>query len=78
MSEPSQNPIRPDGTYCLKLYGQLTPRWSDWFDGFTVTAHPDGTTTLVGSVVDQPKLYGIISRVRDLGLILLAIERLDD
>ena len=78
MSEQSEHTIRPYGTYSVKVYGQLTPRWSDWFNGFSVTAHADGTTTLVGSVVDQPELYGVISRVRDLGLTLLAVERLGE
>ena len=78
MSEPSENTIRSYGTYAVKVYGQLAPRWSDWFDGFTVTLNTDGTTTLVGQVADQPALYGVISRVRDLGLTLLAVERLDD
>ena len=77
MSEQSENAIRPNSIYCLKVDGQLKPRWSDWFDGFTVTSHPDGTTTLVGSVADQPALYGMISRMRDLGLTLLAVERID-
>jgi hypothetical protein len=78
MNEQSENYFRPYGRYSVKVYGQLMPRWSDWFDGFSVTAHADGTTTLVGSVVDQPELYGVISRIRDLGLTLIAVERLGD
>ena len=78
MREASEDTIRPYGTYAVKVYGQLAPRWGDWFDGFTVTSNADGTTTLVGQVADQPALYGVISRVRDLGLTLIAVERLDD
>lgn len=78
MSKPIEQTMTPHGTYAVKVYGQLTPRWSDWFEPFSVTLHDDGTTSLVGFVPDQPTLYGVISRVRDLGLILLAVERLDD
>jgi hypothetical protein len=78
MSEPSENPIRPDGIYCLKVYGHQKPRWRECFVWISVTSHVVVTTTLLGSVVDQPALYGIISRVRDLGLTLLAVERLSD
>ena len=47
-----------------------------WFGGLSITQENDGTTTLTGSVVDQAALYGLISRLRDLGANLLAIEQL--
>ena len=49
----------------------LDPVWSAWFDDFTVTQQDDGTTELVGPLPDQSALYGILSRLRDLGATLL-------
>jgi hypothetical protein len=63
------------GSYEIRLKGHLTPRWADWFDGLTLTQESDGTTLLSGSVVDQAALHGLLARVRDLGLPLIAVQR---
>lgn len=63
--------------YRLHVRGHLSEHWSDWFDGFTITSEPDGTTTLEGQVADQPALYGLITRLRDLGLTLLAVQQFE-
>ena len=63
------------GSYEIRLKGHLGPRWSDWFDGLTLTHHSDGTTLLSGSVVDQAALHGLLAKVRDLGLPLIAVRR---
>ncbi len=60
--------------YRIRVRGHLGPAWSDWFDGFRVSAEPDGDTTLEGPVADQAALHGLLARVRDLGLTLLAVE----
>ncbi|HMO59702.1 MAG TPA: hypothetical protein PKA05_19630 [Roseiflexaceae bacterium] len=63
------------------LYYQITVKeylddsWSAWFDGLTITHTADGATTLAGSVRDQSALYGLIDKVRDLGLTLVAVVR---
>ena len=62
--------------YALRVRGHLAPRWSAWFDGLAITREADGTTTLTGPVADQPALYGVISRLRDLGLTLLSVQRI--
>lgn len=62
--------------YRIRIVGHLDPAWSDWFDSLSITQENDGTTTLIGPLVDQAALYGLISRLRDLGATLLAIERL--
>ncbi|NTU78583.1 MAG: hypothetical protein HGA45_04130 [Chloroflexales bacterium] len=49
------------------------PQWSDWLDGLTITHEPDGTSRLHGVVRDQAALYGLITRLRDLGLDLIAV-----
>jgi hypothetical protein len=58
----------------LRLDGHLDARWSTWFDGLTLTHEDDGTTTLSGEVADQAALHGLLTKVRDLGAPLLAVE----
>ncbi|MCC2594407.1 hypothetical protein LKO27_13440 [Tessaracoccus sp. OS52] len=60
--------------YELRVLGHLEQRWSDWFDGLTVTAHDDGTTTIRGEVRDQAQLHGLIGRIRDLGAPLVSVN----
>ncbi len=66
------------GSYEIRLKGHLEPRWADWFDGVTLTRESDGTTVLSGSVVDQAALHGLLGKVRDLGLPLIAVNRRRD
>ncbi|HEY0582203.1 MAG TPA: hypothetical protein VGE94_08465 [Chloroflexota bacterium] len=63
------------GSYEIRLKGHLNARWADWFDGLTLTQESDGTTVLSGSVVDQAELHGLLGKVRDLGLPLIAVHR---
>jgi hypothetical protein len=62
--------------YEIRIAGHLPPRWSEWFSGFTVTPEPDGTTRLRGPVIDQAALYGLLRRVRDTGLTLIAVNQI--
>ena len=61
--------------YEIRVKGHLNARWADWFDGLTLTQESDGTTVLSGSVVDQAELHGLLGKVRDLGLPLIAVHR---
>ena len=63
------------GSYEIRLKGHLNARWADWFDGLTLTQESDGTTLLSGPVVDQAALHGLLGKVRDLGLPLIAVSR---
>jgi hypothetical protein len=63
--------------YEIRIAGRLDARWQDWFDGMTVTTDSDGTTLLTGPVPDQPALYGLLRKVRDLGLPLLSVIRIN-
>jgi hypothetical protein len=63
--------------YEIRLHGRLDPRWSGWFDGLTLTAGTDGTTTLRGPVVDQAALHGVLQRLRDLGLPLVSVTQVE-
>jgi hypothetical protein len=61
------------GQYEIRLAGHLDQRWAAWFDGLTLTHQNDGTTVLRGPVVDQAALYGLLQKVRDLGLPLVSV-----
>jgi hypothetical protein len=64
--------------YAITVKGHLEPRWSAWFDGFDLVQHADDKTTLTGLVVDQPALHGLLAKVRDLGLPLLSVIRVEE
>ena len=65
------------GQYEIRLKGHLDARWADRFEGLSFTHASDGTTILAGSVVDQAALYGVLRKVRDLGLPLLSVVLID-
>ena len=60
--------------YKISVKEYLEESWSDWFDSLTITHAQDGTTILAGSVRDQTALYGLISKMRDLGLTLVDVS----
>ena len=62
--------------YEIRIAGHLPSQWSAWFEGLAVTLEPDGTTLLSGPVVDQAALYGLLKKVRDAGLTLIAINQI--
>ncbi len=59
--------------YEIRVHGRVDPSWSEWFDGLTITHGINRDTLLAGPLVDQAALYGVISRIRDLGLVLLTV-----
>ena len=63
-------------SYQIKVQGHLDRRWSDWFGGFEITYH-GGNTILTGTVADQAALHGALAKIRDLGLSIYLVERLD-
>lgn len=63
--------------YVIRVRGAMDPGGIRWFEGFTVAHDSAGNTILSGEVVDQAAFYGLISRARDLGLTILAVERMD-
>jgi hypothetical protein len=61
-------------TYAIRIAGQLGAEWAAWFDGLAITPEANGDTLLTGAVADQAALHGLLRRVRDLGLTLLALN----
>ena len=60
--------------YEIRLKGQLDDKWSDWFDGLIITLEENGDTLLTGPVIDQTALYGLLKKVRDLGIPLVSVS----
>jgi hypothetical protein len=65
------------GEYVIRLQGELDAAWSEWLGGFEITWDGRGNTLLCGYFADQGALHGVLTRVRDLGVRLLAVEQLD-
>lgn len=74
----SHKPFRTDQagpvTYEIRIKGHLDQQWSEWFDGLAITLEENGDTLLTGPVVDQAALYGLLKKVRDLGMPLLSVN----
>ena len=60
--------------YQIRIKGHLGPQWTDWFGGLTIAVEEDGDTLLTGPVVDQAALYGLLKKVRDLGMPLVSVN----
>ena len=73
----SEQPAR----YQIKVQGQLDERWSDWFNGMTLTfgsaSNSSPITTLTGVVADQAKLRGMLSKIWDLNLTLISVTQIE-
>ena len=63
--------------YYIRVRGHLDQSWSDWFEGLAVSNESSGDAVLAGSIVDQAALHGVLAKVRDLGLPLLAVIQLE-
>lgn len=76
MNETSQNPSesRPPMIYQIRISGHLDPQWAAWFAGMTIRQTDAGETVLTGPVIDQAALFGLLRKVRDLGLPLVAVN----
>jgi hypothetical protein len=62
--------------YQIKVKGRLGRKWSDWFEGMVIESE-DAMTTITGKVLDQSALHGLLVRIRDLGLPLICVKRLE-
>ncbi len=73
---PNTEPSQPVA-YQIRIKGHLGSQWTDWFEGLTITLEDNGDTLLTGSVVDQAALHGLLKKVRDLGMPLLSVSRVE-
>ena len=64
--------------YEIRVQGHLDQRWSEWFEGLTITYDTNDITVLRGPLVDEAALHGVLIKVRDLALPLLAANRVAD
>jgi hypothetical protein len=69
---PTTDPGLPT-IYQIRLKGHLGSQWTDWFEGLTITLEDNGDTLLTGPVIDQSALYGLLKKVRDLGMPLVSL-----
>jgi ABC-type multidrug transport system ATPase subunit len=74
---PDLRRVRLADVYRITVGGQLDDAWSDWFDGMRIATTDAGATVLTGPVPDQSALHGLLTKVRDLGLPLLALCRVE-
>jgi hypothetical protein len=79
MSNESNLEIDPGQplVYQIRIKGHLGRQWTDWFGGLTITLEDNGETLLTGSVVDQAALHGLLRKVRDSGMPLLSVIRVE-
>ena len=70
--DASQPPV-----YEIRIEGHLDQGWTDWFEGMTIMLEENGDTLLTGPVVDQAALHGLLKKVRDLGMPLVSVNRVE-
>ena len=71
-TDPGQTMI-----YQIRIKGHLGSQWSDWFEGQTITLEDNGDTVLSGQAIDQAALYGLLKKVRDLGMALVSVSPIE-
>jgi len=64
-------------TYQIRIEGHLDAQWTDWFSGLTVAQGKSGDTLLIGPIADQAALFGLLKKVRDLGMPLVSVNRVE-
>jgi hypothetical protein len=77
MSGTSDDDRHEAGPYEIRLKGHLDARWTAWFDGLSLGLEGDGHTVIRGQVADQAALHGLLQKVRDTGLPLVSVRRVD-
>ena len=77
-NNPNQKPdLKQPRIYQIRIKGHLSDQWSDWFEGLTITLEKGGQTLITGPVADDAALHGLLKKVRDLGMPLLSVNRVE-
>jgi hypothetical protein len=63
--------------YEIRVQGHINQRWSEWFDGLTISYDAEYNSVLRGPLVDEAALHGVLNKIRDLNLPLLAVQRVE-
>jgi hypothetical protein len=74
---PKSDPGKPT-VYKIRIKGQMDSQWTDWFEGLAITLEENGDTLLTGPVIDQAALYGLLKKIRDLGIPLVSVCPLEN
>lgn len=78
---PHELEFRPDPNqpviYQIRVRGHLGAAWADWFEGLTLTLDESGDALLSGPLADQAALHGLLKKIRDFGLPLLSVNRME-
>ncbi|MEM8860439.1 MAG: hypothetical protein AAGD96_19110 [Chloroflexota bacterium] len=65
--------------YAIYVQGELSERWAQWFDDMAIAPEPERNVTVIsGRLSDQAALHGLLNRVRNLGLTLIAVQKIED
>jgi hypothetical protein len=72
---PPEPPVEPPARYEILVGAVLDSRWSAWFEGLQVTGADPGQSMIAGTVRDQAALHGLLTKIRDLNLPLIAVRR---
>jgi hypothetical protein len=73
---PTTDPNQPT-VYEIRIKGHLGCQWTDWFGGLTITLEENGDTLMTGPVVDQAALHRLLRKVRNLGMPLISVIRVE-
>lgn len=73
---PQTGPDQPV-VYQIRIKGHLGPQWTEWFEGMAATREENGDTLLTGPVIDQAALHGLLKSIRDLGMPLVSVMRVE-
>lgn len=77
MKRGSTDGRRESARYEIRVKGHLDARWAEWFDGLSLSHASDGTTVIDGLVADQAALHGLLQKLRDLGVPLVSVARVE-
>lgn len=64
-------------SYQIRIGAHLDEQWMDWFGGMTIVPEENGDTLLIGPLADQAALFGLLKKIRDLGLPLVSLDRVE-
>ncbi len=79
MSHATSATVEPDEptVYHIRVQGHLDARWEQWLNHMTIAPQASGDSLLTGPIVDQAALHGVLTKLRDLGVPLISIERIE-